>query len=106
MRTLVCTACGRFTSQYCDRCPFCKQRNLVMLDSYNASTLHSSSLMNYQRQGSNPLTSLLLVAGLAGGSAAVLYLFMHTDSDAYKQASSQRDSRLLGAAADKSQLPH
>ena len=96
MRTLVCTACGRFTSRYYDRCPFCKQRNLVMLDSYNASALSPDRLMRGNGAAEySGWQSFLLVAALAGGLAAFMYIWIHpADPDKTKPA----EGKLISAA--------
>lgn len=97
MRTLVCTACGRLTSRYCDRCPFCKQRNLVMLEGHNANALQAHKIIGqHNSSGSDPLSSLVLVAALAGGSAAFLFIWLHPGSPESKPPA---DAKLISSAA-------
>jgi hypothetical protein len=96
MRTFVCTACGRYTSRYADRCPFCRQRNLVLLDSYNASALQENRVgRSIESGGSGPLSSIVLVAALAGGMAAVLCIWIHPNADSAKQP----DAKLISSTA-------
>ncbi len=95
MRTLVCTACGRYTSRYADRCPFCKQRNLVMLDSYNADSLRRHPMLGPpSSSGSGILSSLLMVAILATGMTAFLYIWIHPSTE----TKNETESKLISTA--------